>query len=123
MVIRTQDLKVLFRARKVIGQLAAEGLAVVPSLEPVIAMARQRLEAQKGRQRYLLEMLPYSVAYALPGISGRFVVEFPSATCIELQVGIPAWVQILDLERRHGERAIRLLQDTGAGFKDQEYWL
>ena len=113
----------LFRARKVIGQLAVEGLAVVPSLEPVIAVARQGLEAQKGRRRYLLEMLPYSVAYALPGISGRFVVELSRAGCTELQDGIPVWVQILDLERRHGERAIRLLHDTGAGLEDQEYWL
>jgi len=122
-VIRTQDLKVLFRAQKAIGQLAAGGLAVAPSLEPVIAMARQMLEAQKGRRGYLLEMLPYSVAYALPGINGKFVAEFPRAGCIKLQDGIPAWVQILDLERRHGERAIRLLHDTGAGLEDQEYWL
>ena len=122
-MIRTQDLKALFRAQEVIGQLVADGLAVVPSLDPAIAMARERLETQKGRRRYLLDMLPDSVAYALPGVSGKFIVEFSRAGCTELQDGIPALIQILDLERRHGERAIRLLHDTGAGFKDQEYWL
>jgi len=122
-VIRTQDLKALFRAQEVIGQLVAEGLAVVPSLEPAIAMARQRLEARNGRRRYLLDMLPDSVAYALPGVSGKFIVEFSRAGCIELQDGIPALIQILDLERRHGERAIRLLHGTGVGFRDREYWL
>jgi hypothetical protein len=122
-VIRTQDLKVLFRAQEVIGQLVAEGLAVVPSLEPAIAMARQRLEARKGRRRYLLDMLPDSVAHALPGVSGRFVLEFSRAGCIELQDSIPALTQIVDLERRLGERATRLLHSTGVGFKDWDYWL
>jgi hypothetical protein len=122
-VIRTQDLKVLFRAQEVIGQLVAEGLAVVPSLEPAIVMARQRLEARNGRRRYLLDMLPANVAHARPGISGRFVVEFSRASCIELQDGFPVLIQILDLERREGERAIRLFYSTGVGFKDREYWL
>ena len=122
-MIRTQDLKALFRAQEVIGQLVADGLAAVPSLEPAIAMARERLETRKGRRRYLLDMLPDSVAYALPGVSGKFIVEFSRAGCIELQDGIPALIQILDLERRHGERAIRLLHGTGVGFKDREYWL
>jgi hypothetical protein len=122
-VIRTQDLKALFRAQEVIGQLVAEGLAVVPSLVPAIAMARQRLETWKGRRRYLLDMLPNSVAHALPGISGRFVVEFCRAGCIEPQDGFPVLTQILDLERYQGERAVRLLHSTGSGFKDREYWL
>jgi hypothetical protein len=122
-VIRTQDLKVLFRAQEVIGLLAADGLVAVPSLESVISMARQSLEAQKGRRCYLLDMLPNSVSHALPGISGRFVVEFPRAGRVELQANIPVWVQILDLERRHGERAIRLLHHNGAGLKGQVYWL
>ena len=123
MVIRTQDLKALFRAQEVIGQLVAEGLAVVPSLEPAIAMARQRLEIRKGRRRYLLDMLPDSVAHALPGVTDRFTLEFSRAGCVELQDGIPALIQILDLERRQGERAIRLLHGTGVGFMDREYWL
>ena len=113
----------LFRAQEVIGQLVAEGLAVVPSLEPAIVMARQRLEARNGRRRYLLEMLQANVAHARPGISGRFVVEFSRAGCIELQDGFPVLIQILDLERRKGERAIWLFASTGVGFKDQEYWL
>ena len=50
MVIRAQDLKVLFRAQEVIGQLVAEGLAVVPSMEPAIAMARETLEHRQGRR-------------------------------------------------------------------------
>ena len=122
-MIRTQDLKVLFRAQEVIRQLAAEGLALVPSLEPVIGIARQRLEAQKGRRRYLLDMLPDSVAHALPGISGKFVVEFCRADCVELQDGFPVLSQILDLERCQGERAVRLLHSTDIGVKDWEYWL
>ena len=123
MVIRTQDLKVLFRAREVIGQLVDQGLAVVPSLEPAIDMARQRLETRNGRRRYLLDMLPDNVAFGLPGMSGRFVIEFSQAGRVELQEGFPVLIQILALERRQGERTIRLLHSTGAGFKDREYWL
>lgn len=122
-MLRTQDLKVLFRAREIIRQLAAEGLAVVPSLEPAIGMARQRLETQKGRRRYLLDMLPNSVAHALPGVNGGFVVEFPQAGRVELQDGIPVSIQILDLERRQGERAIRLLHRTSVGVRERDYWL
>ena len=122
-MIRTQDLKVLFRAQEVIGQLVAEGLAVAPSLEPAIAMARQWLETRNGRRRYLLDMLPDSVAHALPGVSDRFVVEFCQAGCVELQDGTPVLIQILNLERRQGERATRLFHRTGAGFKDREYWM
>ena len=119
-MIRTQDLKALFRAQEVIGQLVAEGLAAVPSMEPAIAMARQRLETRKGRRRYLLDMLPSSVAHALPGVSGRFTLEFSRAGCAELRDGIPVLIQILDLERCRGERAVRLLHSTGSGFKDRE---
>jgi hypothetical protein len=122
-VIGTRDLKALFRAQGVIRQLVAEGLAVVPSLEPAITMARQRLETRNGRRRYLLDMLPDSVAHALPGVSGRFVVELCQAGCIELQDGIPVLFQVLDLERCRGERAVRLLHSTGIGFKEREYWL
>jgi hypothetical protein len=123
MVIRTQDLKVLFRARQVIGQLVDQGLAVVPSLEPAIDLARQRLETRNGRRRYLLDMLPDDVAYALPGMSGRFAIEFSQAGSVELLDGFPVLIQILELERRQGERAIRLLHSTGVGFRDREYWL
>jgi hypothetical protein len=122
-VIRTQDLKTLFRAQEVIGRLVHQGLAVIPSLEPAIAMARQRLETRNGRRRYLLDMLPNGVAHALPGLSGRFTLEFSRAGSIELQEGIPVLIQILHLERYQGERAIRLLHSTGIGFKDREYWL
>ena len=122
-MLRTQDLKVLFRAREIVRQLAAEGLAVVPSLEPAIGMARQRLETQKGRRRYLLDMLPDSVAHTLPGVSGGFVVEFPQAGRVELRNDVTVLIQILELERRQGERAVRLLHHTGVGVKDREYWL
>ena len=100
-----------------------QGLAVVPSLEPAIAMARQRLETQSGRRRYLLDMLPSGVAHALPGVTGSFTLEFSRAGGVELQEGIPVLIQILHLERCQGERAIRLLHSTGIGFKDREYWL
>jgi hypothetical protein len=103
--------------------LVAEGLPVVPSLESAIAMARQRLETRNGRRRYLLDMLPDSVAHALPGVTDRFVVELCQASCVELQAGTPVLIQILDLERCQGERAIRLFHRTGAGSKDREYWL
>ena len=122
-MIRTQDLKVLFRAREIVRQLAAEGLAVVPSLEPAIGMARQRLETQKGRRRYLLDMLPDSVAHGLPGVSGGFAVEFPQAGRVELQDGFPVLIQILDLERSQHERAVRLLHHTSVGVRERDYWL
>jgi hypothetical protein len=123
MVIRAQDLKVLFRAQEVIGQLVAEGLVVVPSMESAIAMARETLEHRQGRRRYLLDMLPASVAHALPGVSGRFTVDFSGAGIIELEDGIPVLVQICHLEERLGERAARLIHNTRIGFEDQEYWL
>ena len=123
MVIRAQDLKVLFRAQEVIGQLVAEGLAVVPSMEPAIAMARETLERRQGRRRYLLDMLPASVAHALPGVSGGFSIHFPSAGVVRLQDGIPVLLQLCHLEERLGERAIRLIHNSGIGFEDQEYWL
>ena len=122
-MIRTQDLKVLFRAQEVIGQLVDQGLAVIPSLEPAIAMARQRLETRNGRRRYLLDMLPSGVAHALPGVTGRFTLEFSQAGGVELQESIPVLIQILQLERSQGDRAFRLLHSTGIGFKDREYWL
>jgi len=122
--IRTQDLKLLFRAQEVIHQLDTRGLAAVPSLEPAITLVRDSLHAQKGRRRYLLDMLPDSIAHALPAIAGKFVVHFPHSGSVELKGhAFPVLAQILRLEGTHGERAIRLVLNAGIGLRDREYWL
>ena len=120
-VIGTRDLKALFRAQEVIRQFVAEGLAVVPSLEPAIAVARQRLETRKGRRRYLLEMLPDSVAYALPGLSGVFFVQLAEAGRFELQADLPVVTQIAALEFAYDDRVIHVVHRSGVGFRDREY--
>ena len=60
--IRIQDLRILFRARD-ITRLLSTGV----DLEAAIEKARDLLLAEKGRQRYLQEILPAPLAYTIPG--------------------------------------------------------
>jgi len=120
-VIGTRDLKALFRAQEVIGRLCAEGEASVDGLEPAIDLARGSLEAQLGRQRYLLEMLPDSVAYALPGLSGVFFVQLAEAGCFELQADLPVVTQIAALEFAYDDRVMQVIHRSGVGFRDRKY--
>ena len=120
-VIGTRDLKALFRAQEVIRQLVADGEAAVGGLEPAIDFARGRLEAQMGRRRYLLEMLPDSIAYALPGLSGVFFVQLAEAGRFELKADLPVVTQIAALEFAYDDRVIQVAHRSGVGFRDRMY--
>ena len=120
-VFGTQDLKALLRAQKIIGRLSAEAEVSVNGLDPVIDLARGRLEAQMGRQRYLLEMLPDSIAYALPGLSGVFFVQLAEAGRFELKADLPVVTQIAALEFAYDDRVIQVAHRSGVGFRDRMY--
>ena len=120
-VIGTRDLKTLFRAQEVIGRLSVEGKAAVLGLEPAIDQTRTSLEAQLGRRRYLLEMLPGSVPYALPGLGGVFFVQLAEAGRFELKADLPVVTQIAALELAYDDRAIVVIHRSGVGFREREY--
>ena len=120
-VIGTRDLRVLFRAQEIIGRLSAEGEAPVQGLETAVDLARVSLEAQLGRRRYLLEMLPDSVAYALPGLSGVFFVQLAEAGRFELQADLPVVTQIAALEFAYDDHVIQVVHRSGVGFRDRKY--
>ena len=121
MVIGTRDLKALFRAQEIIGRLLAEGKTSVPGLELAIDLARDSLEARLGRRRYLLEMLPDSIAYALPGLNGGSFVRLAEAGRFELKADVPVVTQIAALELAYDDRAIQVIHKAGVGFSDREY--
>ena len=120
-VIGTRELKALFRAQEIVGRLSSEGKASALGLEQAIDLTRANLEAPKGRQRYLVEMLPESVAYALPGLSGIFSVQLPEAGRFELKADLPVITQIAALEVAYDERAIRVIHRSGVGSRGREY--
>ena len=121
MVIGTRDLKALFRAQEIIGRLLAEGKTSVPGLELAIDLARDSLEARLGRRRYLLEMLPDSIASALPGLNGGSFVRLAEAGRFELKADVPVVTQIAALELAYDDRAIQVIHKAGVGFSDREY--
>jgi hypothetical protein len=120
-VIGTQELKALLRAQEIIGRLSTEGEVSVDRLKPAIDLARVSLEAQLGRRRYLLEMLPDSIAYALPGLSGVFFVQLEEAGRFELGADLPVVTQIAALEFAYDDRVIQVVHRSGVGFRDREY--
>jgi hypothetical protein len=120
-VIGTQELKALLRAQEIIGRLSTEGEVSVDRLKPAIDLARVSLEAQLGRRRYLLEMLPDSIAYALPGLSGVFFVQLEEAGRFELKADLPVVTQIAALEFAYDDRVIQVVHRSGVGFRDREY--
>ena len=120
-VIGTQDLKALLRAQEIVGCLSAEGEASVQGLETAIDLARGRLEAQMGRRRYLLEMLPHSIAYALPGLSGVFSVQLAEAGRFELKADLPVVTQIAALEFAYDDRVMQVIHRSDVGFRDRTY--
>jgi hypothetical protein len=120
-VIGTQELKALLRAQEIIGRLSTEGEVSVDRLKPAIDLARVSLEAQLGRRRYLLEMLPDSIAYALPGLSGVFFVQLEEAGRFELRADLPVVTQIAALEFAYDDRVIQVVHRSGVGFRDREY--
>jgi hypothetical protein len=120
-VIGTKDLKALLRAQEIIAGLSTEGEVSVDRLKSAIDLARVSLEAQLGRRRYLLEMLPDSIAYALPGLSGVFFVQLEEAGRFELKADLPVVTQIAALEFAYDDRVIQVVHRSGVGFRDREY--
>ena len=120
-MIGTRDLKTLLHAKEIIRRLSAEEKASVDRLEPAIDIARLSLEAQLGRRRYVLEMLPDSVVYALPGLSGVFFVQLAEAGRFELEADLPVVTQIAALEFAYDDRVIQVVHRWGVGFRDREY--
>ena len=120
-MIGTKDLKALLRAQEIIAGLSTEGEVSVDRLKPAIDLARVSLEAQLGRRRYLLEMLPDSIAYALPGLSGVFFVQLEEAGRFELKADLPVVTQIAALEFAYDDRVIQVVHRSGVGFRDREY--
>ena len=120
-VIGTRDLKAGFRAQEIMGRLSAEGEVSVDRLKPTIDLARVSLEAQLGRRRYLLEMLPDSVAYALPGLRGVFFVQLAEAGRFELKADLPVVTQIAALELAYDDRVMQVVHRSDVGFRDRTY--
>ena len=114
--IRIQDIRTLFRAREIVGRLAAD------SLEAAIEAARVTLVGEKSRRRYLQEILPAAAACALPGATETFIVECASSQRFHLQDSrLPILWQIVRLEREHNTQAIKVVHRSGHG--QRVYWL
>ena len=114
--IRVQDIRTLFRARDIVSQLAAE------ELDSAIEAARTVLVAEKGRQQYLQEILPGSVAHAVPCGNETFLVECTDEQCFHLQGGtLPLLWQLRELELATDTLAVKIIHRNGCG--QQEYWL
>lgn len=114
--IRMQDLRTLFRARVITGQLAAE------HLDSAIEAARTELVTTKGRRQYLQEILPAPVAHAVPGAHETFIVECQGGRRFHLHDGtLPLWWRICDIETQHGTQAVRVIHRNGT--RHREYWL
>ena len=114
--IRIQDIRTLFRAREIVSRLAVEGL------DSAIEAARLELVATKGRRQYLQEILPTTVAHAVPNATETFVVECKGRQRFHLQGGtMPLLWRLRQLELRHGTQAVKIIHRNGCG--QREYWL
>ena len=91
-------------------------------LKAAIEEARNTLLVAKGRHRYLQEILPGHIAYAVPGVSETFVVECVDEQRFHLQDGtLPLLWQIKRLEQENDTQAVKVIQRNGRG--EREYWL
>lgn len=114
-----RDMKTLFRAQQIADHLAPTTPA--GRLAPIIALARKRLEAQKGRRRYVKEMLPPPVAHGIPGVSGDFGVVLADDRCVVLEENnMPVVTQIAALEQRWRLPVVKVIHRNGG---IQEYYL
>jgi hypothetical protein len=94
----------------------------VTGLETAIEEARKTLLTAKGRNRYLLEILPNHVAYAVPGATEAFVVECLDEQRFYLRDGTqPLLCQIRSLELVNDTQAVKVTHYNGRGKR--EYWL
>jgi hypothetical protein len=123
MRIAIHDLKVLFRAQEILACLLPRSEAPLSDLEQAIDFARATLEAQLGRRRYLLQMLPDGVAYGLPGLNGGFVAELAEAGRFELKADLPVVVQIAALELAYDDPVIQVIHRVGPGLGERGYRL
>ena len=114
--IRLQDIRTLFRARDIVSQLDAEGL------DSAIEAARTTIVATKGRRQYLQEILPVTVAHAVPGEAETFVVECTGEKHFHLRGGTkPLLWRIAEMELENNTQAIKIIHCNGCG--QREYWL
>ena len=112
----TRDLRTLFRAREIVQQMSAG------ELEAAIEEARDTLVAAKGRNRYLQEILPDHVAYAMPGTEETFFVECLGEQRFHLRDGtMPLLWQIRSVEQANDTQAVKVIHHNGQG--KHEYWL
>lgn len=114
--IRIQDIRTLFRARDIVSQLA------VARLDSAIEAARTTLVTAKGRRQYLQEILPGTVAHAVPDATETFVVECSRKQRFHLRDGtMPLLWQIRKLELEHDTQAVKIIHRNG--YRQREYWL
>lgn len=114
--VRIQDIRILFRAREIVNQLAAGGL------EPAIEAARGLLLESKTRWQYLQEMLPVQVAQAVPDEHETFEVQCADFRRFILRKGPqPLLRQIAELEQEHHTQAVKVIH--GGDGERQVYWL
>jgi hypothetical protein len=112
----TRDLRTLFRAREIVQQMSAV------ELEAAIEQARDTLVAAKGRNRYLQEILPDHVAYAVPGAGEAFVLECVDEQRFRLRDGTMSLLwQIRSIEQGNDTLAVKVIHYDGRGKR--EYWL
>jgi len=103
-----QHLRTLLRAREIVILLGAEGLGAA------IMSLRAALAAEKSRRRYLHDILPGYVAYAVPALGETFVLECAAGQRFHLQGStLPLLWQILKLEREQGVQVIKVIHDDG----------
>ena len=106
--VRYQHLQTLFRAFEIVIWLGR------CELDVAINVARAALVAEKSRRQYLHEILPSSVAYAMPGKTQTFVVECSDGLCFRLRNStLPLLWQILTLEREQNIQVVRVIHDDG----------
>lgn len=108
-----RDLKLLLRAREVARSLLTSQVSepeageMLHGLGVAIDMARCLLISQKGRKRYLREMLR-DAAHAPPAGKARVFFDTESVE-LEGRTGRSVVDQILALEEAHGKRAVSVL--------------
>lgn len=108
-----RDLKLLLRAREVARSLLTSQVSkreageMLHGLGVAIDMARCLLISQKGRKRYLREMLG-DAADAPPAGKARVFFDTESVE-LEGRTGRSVVDQILALEEAHGKRAVSVL--------------
>ena len=106
--VRYQDLQTFLRACQIIIWLGNRGLELAKEV------AQAAWVAERNRREYLLQILPISVVYAIPGNTDTFMVECSDGRCFRLQNStLPLLWQIMNLERNQSVRVVKIIHDDG----------